>query len=331
MRGRALAAWALATLALGAATAAAQDVPTLTGRVVDRAGMLSPATEAALTARLAAHEDSTSNQVVVLTVPSLEGEAIEPYATRVFRAWGLGQAGRDNGVLLLVARDDRELRIEVGYGLEGDLTDATSGTIIRRVIVPRFRDGDVDGGVLAGVDAILGAIEGTYEPPETSGVSFNGEPAEDTPLLGRLVFALLFGGLPLVATAVPVLSGGGTGVEGDVGAGCVGLFAGLFVGFALVFVLVSGWGILVGLVAVPLAYVTLNRWLEAHPRWGPVRRHNRAKRAAFREARRRGETSVVVGGRTYSVPVPSSGGGSGGGGFSGGGGSSGGGGASGSW
>ena len=123
---------ALALLAATASGAHALEVPPLTGRVVDRADVLSPATEAALTARLAAHEDSTSNQVVVLTVPSLDGEVLEPYATRVFRTWGLGQAAADNGVLLLVAVDDRQLRIEVGYGLEGDLTDALSGQIIRR-------------------------------------------------------------------------------------------------------------------------------------------------------------------------------------------------------
>ena len=134
---------------LFAPTAHALDVPRLAGRVVDLGGVLDDATEAALTARLAAHEDSTSNQIVVLTIPSLDGEVLEAYATRVFRVWGLGQADRDNGVLLLVAVADRELRIEVGYGLEGALTDATAGSIIRNEIVPRFRDGDFDGGVLA--------------------------------------------------------------------------------------------------------------------------------------------------------------------------------------
>lgn len=84
------------------------------------------------------------------------------YATHVFRTWGLGQADRDNGVLLLIARDDRTLRIEVGYGVEGDLTDARSGAIIRSEIVPRFRAGNFDGGVLAGVEAIVTSIAGTY-------------------------------------------------------------------------------------------------------------------------------------------------------------------------
>jgi uncharacterized protein len=95
----------------------AQQLPALTGRVVDNADLIDPAAEAALTQKLAAFEQKSSDQIVVATVPDLGGEAIEPYANRLFRHWGLGQAGEDNGVLLLVARDDRRMRIEVGYGL----------------------------------------------------------------------------------------------------------------------------------------------------------------------------------------------------------------------
>src|SRR5690606_8988155 len=98
-----------------------------TGRVVDTAGILSPATEQALEAELAAHEAATTNQVAVLTVPTLGGWTVEQTAYHVFQAWGLGQAGRDNGVLVLIARDERQLRVEVGKGLEGDLTDAQAG------------------------------------------------------------------------------------------------------------------------------------------------------------------------------------------------------------
>src|SRR5690606_5234978 len=137
-------------LVLPAAALAQPAVPPLTGRVVDLADVLSPATEAQVTTLLEAHEAQTTNQVAVLTIPSLQGSTVEEVANEVFNAWGLGQSGRDNGVLLLVARDDRELRIEVGYGLEGALTDAEAGRIIRNVIVPRFRDGDFDGGVSAG-------------------------------------------------------------------------------------------------------------------------------------------------------------------------------------
>lgn len=321
----------LVALVLAPVAGAQPDVPALTGRVVDRADILTPTTESALTERLAAFEDSTSVQIAVLTVPSLNGEAIEEMANRVFRAWGLGQAGEDNGVLLLVARDDREVRIEVGYGLEGSLTDATSGSIIRHELVPRFRSGDFDGGVLAGVEAIVGSIDGTYEARSSSGISMNGRPAEEAPFLSRLLFGLVFGVFPLLGVGVPVLIQGATGIKGDVGAGCAGVFAGAFVGAGLVIVLLTGWGIALGLLGVPIALIVLNRWLETHPKWGPIRRHNREKSKAFAAARRRGDTTVVVGGRSYDVPTSSGGGSSGGGGFSGGGGSSGGGGASGSW
>lgn len=139
-------------------------VPELTGRIVDNADLLSPATERMLTDRLHAHEDSTSNQVAVLTIESLNGAVLEEYSLNVARTWALGHEEFDNGVLLLVAHDDREVRIEVGYGLEGDLPDATASRIIRNEIVPAFRDGDFDGGIQDGVEAILGTLEGTYSP-----------------------------------------------------------------------------------------------------------------------------------------------------------------------
>ena len=139
-------------------------LPPLTGRVVDLADVLSPAQEAALTEQLAAHEGRTSNQVVVATLPSLQGYDIERFAVDLFRAWGLGQKDRNNGVLLLVAPNEREVRIEAGYGLEGTLTDALSSDIIHSRILPRFRAGDLPGGISSGVDGILSVIEGTYEP-----------------------------------------------------------------------------------------------------------------------------------------------------------------------
>ena len=151
--------------ALFAVTAtAAPTFPPLTGRVVDAAGVLSPAASQALSERLAEHERRTSNQVVVATVPSLQGYDIERYAVELFRAWGLGRRERNNGVLLLVAPNERAVRIEVGYGLEGTLTDAVSSDIIRNRILPRFRMGDFPGGISSGVDAILAAIDGTYKP-----------------------------------------------------------------------------------------------------------------------------------------------------------------------
>ena len=144
----------------------AQGVPYLSGRVNDYAGLLSPQTRAELESLLKSHEDSTSNQVVVLTIRSLEGEVLEDYSMKVAQTWKLGQKEKNNGVVLLVAKDDRKVRIEVGYGLEATLTDARCSQIIRNEIVPRFKDGDFDGGVRSGVEAILGTIAGSYEPEE---------------------------------------------------------------------------------------------------------------------------------------------------------------------
>ncbi len=144
------------------ALAQSLQVPYLAGRVNDTAGLLSQATIEELEAALKAHEDSTSNQVVVLTLPGLQGEALEDYSMRVVETWKIGQANSDNGVLLLIVRDERKMRIEVGSGLEGDLPDITCGRIIRHEITPRFRDGDYDGGVRAGVRGILAAIAGAY-------------------------------------------------------------------------------------------------------------------------------------------------------------------------
>ena len=163
MRGGLLALSLLSLLATFPALAQPK-LPPLTGRVVDLADVLSAAQEAALTEQLAAHEARTSNQVVVATVPSLQGYDIERFAVDLHRAWGLGQESRNNGVLLLVAPNEREVRIEVGYGLEGTLTDALSSDIVHSRILPRFRTGDLPGGIASGVDGILSVIEGTYEP-----------------------------------------------------------------------------------------------------------------------------------------------------------------------
>lgn len=151
--GRAL----LLTLALvlAATLALAQTFPTLTGRVVDDAGILSPETKAALEPKLADLEAKSGIQLVVATVPSLQGQEIEPYANELFRTWKLGQADKNNGVLLLVAPNERRVRIEVGYGLEGTLTDALSSVIISNAITPRFKAGDFSGGVSRGVDDII--------------------------------------------------------------------------------------------------------------------------------------------------------------------------------
>jgi uncharacterized protein len=143
---------------------AAPAFPPLTGRVVDEAGLLSERDGAELTAALAQFEQQTGNQVVVATVTSLQGLPIEDYGYQLGRAWGIGQAGKDNGAVLLVAPQDREVRIEVGYGLEGELTDALSRQIIETEIVPRFRSGDYPAGIKGGVAAMIRTLGGTYDP-----------------------------------------------------------------------------------------------------------------------------------------------------------------------
>jgi uncharacterized protein len=148
----------LAALAIAAAHAANFNFPTLTGRVVDAAHILSPVTIADLERKLADLEQKSAIQLVVATVPSLEGQEIEPYANALFRAWKLGEAKKNNGVLLLIAPKERRMRIEVGYGLEGTLTDAVSSLIIANAIAPRFKAGDFNGGVTRGVDDIITAL-----------------------------------------------------------------------------------------------------------------------------------------------------------------------------
>jgi uncharacterized protein len=166
----------------------ALEVPQLTGRVVDRAGVLPSGVAASLAAQLAVHEQRFGNQVAVLVIPSLEGEALEDYSHRVATTWRLGQKGQDNGVLLLIAVQDRKIRIEVGYGLEGSLTDAKSARIIRNEIVPRFRAGDFPGGISAGVTAILGTIEDTYAPRDATG-----SPASDLGGIDLFILAVIIG------------------------------------------------------------------------------------------------------------------------------------------
>ncbi len=156
---RRLLAAALALLAL-AAPAAAQTFPALTGRVVDDAGMLSEGTRSILTRELAELEAKTTRQLVVVTVKSLQGRSIEDYGVRLGRAWQIGQRDKSNGVLLVVAPNERKVRIEVGYGLEGELTDAVVRLIIEQRILPNFRQGNMAGGVVAGTDEIIQALSG---------------------------------------------------------------------------------------------------------------------------------------------------------------------------
>ncbi len=151
--------WA-AVAGIGGVLAAEPTFPALTGQVVDEANLLTPQQEAALSISLAALETKSTDQVVVVTVPSLQGYPIEDFSNRLFRHWQIGQKKTNNGVLLVVAPNERKVRIEVGYGLEGTITDGLSSTIIQNTILPTFRRGDFAGGIVAGVkdieDSLLG-------------------------------------------------------------------------------------------------------------------------------------------------------------------------------
>src|SRR5450631_2785789 len=163
-------------LCFSCAAAADVAVPPLSGRVVDQTGTLSSSDIASLTQVLRDLETRKGSQVAVLIVPTTEPESIEQYSIRVAEAWKIGRKKIDDGALLLVAKNDRKLRIEVGYGLEGALNDASAKRIIDEIITPRFRSGDFAGGISAGVDRIIGVADGEKlpapEPRREQGSSF---------------------------------------------------------------------------------------------------------------------------------------------------------------
>ncbi len=171
------------TVALCAAVAAlALNLPALTGRVVDQATIIPLDARGAIEAKLAELEAKSGIQLVVATVATLEGQEIEPYANQLFRAWGLGQKDKNNGVLLLVAPNERRVRIEVGYGLEGTLTDALSKIIIVNAITPRFKAGDFGGGIARGVDDIIAVLTtDTSDWQKRPSLRVDAQPAPDAP------------------------------------------------------------------------------------------------------------------------------------------------------
>jgi uncharacterized protein len=224
----------LALLAAGPSPAAGWEagtdglmpIPSLAARVTDLTQTLAPAETQALDAKLADWEARTGNQLVVLMVPTTQPEPIEAYSIRVADAWKIGRKGQDNGVLLLVAKNDRKMRIEVGYGLEGTLTDVTARRIIAETITPFFRDGNFAAGINAGVDRIIAVVaEGRPLPPpkaQTRAAS----PAGGINLETLLV--VLFIVVPLVGGILRSMFGRLLG--STVGAGIVGAAAWFVVG-----------------------------------------------------------------------------------------------------
>ncbi len=216
----------------------ARAVPALTGRVVDEAQLLSPALRQRIDGMLFAYQQQTGHQLAVLTVRSLDGDPLEDFSIRVVEAWQLGDKQRDDGVLLLVAVAERKLRIEVGYGLEGDLPDAVASRIIRDHITPAFRRGQPDAGIVAGLQAIMQATGGANIPvPDAAPVqrprARGGEPPGGffmLLLVGMALLALLGGGRgggrALMWGAVPFLLGGHRSHRGGFGGGGGGGFGG---------------------------------------------------------------------------------------------------------
>jgi len=238
---------ALLWLTAGAVLAAAPDFPALTGRVVDEAGILSVQAESELVAQLAAHEQSTSNQIVVVTLKSLRGYEISDYGVQLGRHWGIGQKGKNNGALLIVAPAERKLRIEVGYGLEGVLTDAVSRDIIERAIKPPFRQQNYEQGIRAGVGAMLAALSGEPPalPPPVTAVGSNHD-------WGYLFF--LFFLAPLFASFGRVRAGKKSSLGSRLGKAAVfGAIAGVVVWFMAQLVLLA---LVVGFVVFVLALLS---------------------------------------------------------------------------
>ena len=156
----------VALLASPAPSAAQVDVPSAQGYVTDLAGFLQPQEKASLEALMRSYQSGTGHEIALLTVPDLGGQPIERYALEVGRSWKIGREGKDDGALLVVSKADRKMRIEVGRGLEGNLTDSISGRIIRDIITPRFKRGEFYDGMRLGIEAMHAAIGGDYGPLE---------------------------------------------------------------------------------------------------------------------------------------------------------------------
>jgi len=299
---------------LSPAGAFAGNVPYLTGRVVDDAQILSPNAQTRLTAALKAHEQATSNQIVVLTVPTIQPESIEEYAVDVFNNWKLGQQGQNNGVLVVVVPQDRRMRIEVGYGLEPILTDAMAGAIIRDIMTPAFKRADYDAGVQDGVAAIIARLEG--KSVATAAPAAARQPARsrsgfhraDMPWPQRILFSLFVFTIIGLFTFIGIVTPG--------------------VGWFLYVFLIPFWSMFPMMLIGPTPTLVL---VAAYLIGYPVAKLRLAHTAWYRKAAIDLKTkgTATLGG--FAVVSSGGGGFSSGGGFSGGGGSSGGGGASGSW
>lgn len=291
-------------LLLVAGVAGAREIPYLAGRVNDEAGIVPADVRERVEAKLAAFEEETGAQVAVLTIASLEGENLEDYSHRVAQSWGLGRRAHDDGVLFLVARDDRKMRLEVGYGLEPRLTDARCGRILDGIARPEFRAGRFGAGIEKTIDAVVGTLEGKDVIPRSAPTPRND--IASAPLIARL------GGLLIFSVVVGLFS-----LVALFGKGCMGWFLYLFLmPFYLLFP--------AGLIHPAAGGIAFALWLIGFPILKLFFGRSGAGKA-FLAAHPGLAQFTTVTGRSGS------GGGWSSGGFSGGGGSFGGGGASSSW
>ncbi len=308
----------LPVMLLAGSILAGEDIPYLTGRITDNAQILSAETRYSLTESLKQHENRTSNQIAVLTVPTLNGGSIEEYAVKVFEAWKLGQKGKDNGILIVVVPNDRRMRIEVGYGLEGTLTDVMAGRIIRNIMTPRFKNGDYNGGITDGAQAVMTVLEGG-ELADTAGGDGTAEQSTfegpDLPIRERILIGFFIFGIIGLFTVMGILTPG------------VGWFLYVFLmPFWAMFpiVILGTRGAFICLVTYLIAFPVLkllfkkSKWYKKAKK--DLRTKGRASIGGFRFTSGRSGSSWSSGSSSFSSSS-----------FSGGGGSSGGGGASGSW
>ncbi len=225
---RLLFAFLLLLIAAGAVAEVA--VPPLTGRVADQVGLLQPDQQAALASRLATFEQQKGSQIAVLIVPTTQPESIEQFAIRVVDQWKLGRKGVDDGLLILLAMEDRSMRIEVGYGLEGVIPDAVAKRVIAEIMTPYFRQGDFYGGLNAAVEQIIALIDGEPLPAPAVKSTASGGSFED------MLPLLLFGAIAVGGVLRAIF---GRFVGGAIGGGAVGMLV-WFLGGGLLFALVLG-------------------------------------------------------------------------------------------
>ncbi|GAB4424281.1 MAG: TPM domain-containing protein [Thermodesulfovibrionales bacterium] len=210
------------------ASVQALDVPKLQGYVNDYARMLSPEAKTKLEAELRVFEQTDSTQIVILTIPSLEGEVLEDFSIKVAESWKIGQKGKDNGIIFIAVKQERKMRIEVGRGLEGRLTDLMAGRIIDLVIKPRFKRGDFDGGFIAGVSSLIDATRGEFKADSNHRSQKHEMPSQAITLL-------IFGGIALLVLGGISRTLGG--IAGAIGLPALAHLAGFPLGFVSVILL----------------------------------------------------------------------------------------------